>query len=240
MSAPTIPNHEHVCCMCGRSGRGAFTMPAQVVRPQIAEHIARAHPDRWTPTGRICHACLNRERLDFVTERLIEEKGALSGVEEEVAKKAGLHLTIARNIDQQFRDGITFGQHAADGVARVGGSWTFVISFIVFLCVWMATNTFVLRQASFDPYPYILLNLVLSCLAALQAPIIMMSQNRQGERDRLESTHDYETDLKAEIEIASLHDKIDHLLHAQWERMVDLQEMQIDLLTEIAGRPRRR
>ena len=111
---------------------------------------------------------------------------------------------------------------------------------MVLLVVWMLTNTYLLRQASFDPYPYILLNLVLSCLAALQAPILMMSQNRQAERDRLESSHDYETDLKAEIEIASLHDKVDHLLHAQWERMVELQEMQIDLLTEIAGRPRRR
>jgi uncharacterized membrane protein len=100
----------------------------------------------------------------------------------------------------------------------------------------MIANTFLLRQSSFDPYPYILLNLVLSCLAALQAPIIMMSQNRSSERDRLESTHDYETDLKAEIEIASLHDKIDHLLNAQWERMVELQQVQIDLLTEITGR----
>jgi uncharacterized membrane protein len=102
----------------------------------------------------------------------------------------------------------------------------------------MAVNSLALRQEAFDPYPYILLNLVLSCLAALQAPIIMMSQNRQAERDRVESSHDYETDLKAEIEIASLHDKIDHLLHVQWERMVELQEMQMDLLTEIAHRPR--
>ena len=103
----------------------------------------------------------------------------------------------------------------------------------------MPANTFALRSAAFDPYPYILLNLVLSCLAALQAPIIMMSQNRASERDRVESTHDYETDLKAEIEIASLHDKVDHLLHAQWERMVELQEMQMDLLTELTRRSHR-
>jgi uncharacterized membrane protein len=102
----------------------------------------------------------------------------------------------------------------------------------------MIANTFLLHSAIFDPFPYILLNLVLSCLAALQAPIIMMSQNRASARDRLESTHDYETDLKAEIEIASLHDKVDHLLHAQWERMVELQEMQIELLTELTRRPR--
>jgi uncharacterized membrane protein len=240
MSAPTTTTQEHACCMCGTRGHGAAMLAAAAVRPQVAEHIARRHADRWVGTGHICRRCLDRERLDYVTERLTQEKGALSSVEEEVAKKAGLHLTIARNIDQQFQEGITFGQRAADAVARVGGSWAFVSSFMVLLVAWMFTNTYLLRQTSFDPYPYILLNLVLSCLAALQAPILMMSQNRQAERDRLESNHDYETDLKAEIEIASLHDKVDHLLHAQWERMVELQEMQIDLLTEIAGRPRRR
>jgi uncharacterized membrane protein len=155
-----------------------------------------------------------------------------------VAKKAGMHLTIARDIDAQFQASTTVGQRAADTVARVGGSWAFVLSFLFFLVVWMAINTFALRAGAFDPYPYILLNLVLSCLAALQAPIIMMSQNRASERDRVESTHDYETDLKAEIEIASLHDKVDHLLHAQWERMVELQEMQMELLTELTRRPR--
>jgi uncharacterized membrane protein len=215
-------------------------IPAEVVRPQIAQHIAARFPDRWTGTGHVCRDCLNAQRLDYVTTRLTEEKGALTSVEQEVAKKAGLHLTIARDIDAQFESGITFGQRAADDVARVGGSWAFVVSFLVLLAVWMVANTLLLQQRSFDPYPYILLNLVLSCLAALQAPIIMMSQNRQAERDRLESSHDYETDLKAEIEVASMHDKIDHLLHAQWERMVELQEMQIDLLTEIAGRSRRR
>jgi uncharacterized membrane protein len=208
------------------------------VSPEVAAHIAHTFPERWTETGRICRTCLSRERLHYVTDRLTEEKGALSTVEEEVAKKAGLHLTIARDIDAQFQSSATFGQRAADNVARVGGSWVFVTSFVMFLVVWMIANTFLLHSAIFDPFSYILLNLVLSCLAALQAPIIMMSQNRASARDRLESTHDYETDLKAEIEIASLHDKVDHLLHAQWERMVELQEMQIELLTELTRRPR--
>jgi len=175
-----------------------------------------------------------------VTQRIRQERGQLSAVEAEIANKAGQHLLIARNVDEQFRQGITFGQRAADAVARVGGSWAFVLSFSFFVVAWMALNTWVLMQRSFDPYPYILLNLVLSCLAAIQAPIIMMSQNRMAERDRLESMHDYETDLKAEIEIASLHDKVDHLLHTQWERLIEMQELQMDLLTEIAGKPRRR
>ncbi len=236
----TPVNEERPCRLCGRTALRGTMVPATGVRPQVAAHVARHFPDRWTGTGYVCHACLNRERLDFVTERLTEEKGALSSVEQEVAKKAGLHLMLARDIDAQFEANVTVGQRAADTVARVGGSWAFVLSFIVLLGVWMVANTLVLHQGAFDPYPYILLNLVLSCLAALQAPIIMMSQNRASERDRVESTHDYETDLKAEIEIASLHDKVDHLLHTQWERLIELQEMQLDLLTELAGKPPRK
>jgi len=233
-------NHtrEAACTLCSKTFPRRNMLANAAVRSQVAEHIAHSYPERWTETGRICRTCLNRERLHYVTDRLTEEKGTLSGVEEEVAKKAGMHLTIARDIDAQFQAATTFGQRAADTVARVGGSWAFVLSFLVLLVVWMAINTFALRNTAFDPYPYILLNLVLSCLAALQAPIIMMSQNRSSERDRVESTHDYETDLKAEIEIASLHDKVDHLLHAQWERMVELQEMQMELLTELTRRPR--
>ena len=230
---------EATCTLCGKTFPRRSMLANAAVRPQVAAHIAQSFPERWTESGRICRTCLSRERLHYVTARLVEEKGTLSGVEEEVAKKAGLHLTIARDIDAQFQTSATFGQRAADNVARVGGSWSFVLSFLFFLVVWMAINTFALRNAAFDPYPYILLNLVLSCLAALQAPIIMMSQNRASERDRVESTHDYETDLKAEIEIASLHDKVDHLLHAQWERMVELQEMQMELLTELTRRPHR-
>ena len=225
------------CVLCGQR-RGLLR--AESVRPQVAAHIGARHPERWTGGGAICRDCLNRERLEYVTARLTQERGALSDVETEIAKKAGQHMLIARNIDEQFRGAATFGQRAADGVARVGGSWGFVLSFSFFVVGWMAFNTWMLVQRAFDPYPYILLNLVLSCLAAIQAPIIMMSQNRMAERDRLESMHDYETDLKAEIEIASLHDKVDHLLHTQWERLIEMQELQMDLLTEIAGKPRRR
>ena len=234
-------NHvrEATCTLCDKTFPRRNMLANAAVRPQVATHIAHNFPERWTETGRICRTCLSRERLHYVTDRLTEEKGTLSGVEEEVAKKAGMHLTIARDIDAQFQAATTFGQRAADTVARVGGSWAFVLSFLVLLVVWMAINTFALRNTAFDPYPYILLNLVLSCLAALQAPIIMMSQNRSSERDRVESTHDYETDLKAEIEIASLHDKVDHLLHAQWERMIELQEMQMELLTELTRQTRR-
>jgi uncharacterized membrane protein len=232
-------HHDARCQLCGATRHGSTFVRGESVPPQVAKHLAQHHASAWTGTGYVCRRCLDTARIDYVTERLREEKGALSSVESTVAEKAGQHLTIARNIDDEFARTATLGQRAADAVARVGGSWAFVSGFLVALAVWMGLNAFVLRAPTFDPYPFILLNLVLSCVAALQAPIIMMSQNRQAERDRVESKHDYETDLKAEIEIASLHDKVDHLLHAQWERMVELQQMQIELLTEIAAHPRR-
>jgi len=234
-------NHGQLyeCTLCGHRGRREQFFRTDAVRGQVAEHIAAHHPERWPGTGRICRRCLNSERSDYVQTRLRQERGALSTVEATVAEKAGQHLVIARDIDEQVRRNTSLGQRAADSVARVGGSWAFVSGFMAFLVAWMAVNTMLLRRTAFDPYPYILLNLVLSCLAAIQAPIIMMSQNRQSERDRLESAHDYETDLKAELEIASLHDKMDHLLHTQWERLIELQEMQLELLHEVAGRVRR-
>ena len=109
----------------------------------------------------------------------------------------------------------TMGDRIADTIARVGGSWTFILSFILFLIVWTTANLWLLGQESFDPYPFIFLNLVLSMVAALQAPVIMMSQNRQGERDRLDAAHDYEVNLKAEIEIMALHEKLDELRHSE-------------------------
>jgi len=209
-------NHvrEATCCLCDKTFPRRNMLANAAVRPQVAAHIAHNFPERWTEIGRICRTCLNRERLHYVTDRLTEEKGTLSGVEEEVAKKAGLHLTIARDIDAQFQASTTFGQRAADTVARVGGSWVFVLSFLVLLVVWMAINTFALRSGAFDPYPYILLNLVLSCLAALQAPIIMMSQNRQSQKDRLRADLDYEVNLKNELLLT----EIRSLLHEKHRR----------------------
>ena len=225
-------NHtrEATCTLCSRTFPRRNMLANIAVRPQVAEHIAHSYPERWTEAGRICHTCLSRERLHYVTDRLIEEKGTLSGVEEQVAQKAGMHLTIARDIDAQFQASTTFGQRAADTVARVGGSWVFVLSFLFFLVVWMAINTFALRSGAFDPYPYILLNLVLSCLAALQAPVIMMSQNRMAAKDRIDARHDYEVNLKAEMEIMQLHAKLDELQHNAWRRLIELQERQLEAL----------
>lgn len=133
----------------------------------------------------------------------------------------------------------TFGERIADKVAEFGGSWTFILSFFFILLCWIALNTFVLTQAPFDPYPYILLNLVLSCLAALQAPVIMMSQNRQEIKDRQRSQKDYLINLKAEIEVRRLHEKVDLLMEEQYRHLFDIQKQQLVILEDLQAEVRK-
>jgi uncharacterized membrane protein len=143
---------------------------------------------------------------------------------------------VARDVNRAFLDDRTFGQQMADRIAAFGGSWPFIGLFMLFLAVWMALNSLLLaRRGPFDPYPYILLNLILSSLAALQAPVIMMSQNRQGERDRLNAANDYEVNLKAEVEIRALHDKLDVLRESDWAELVRLQQVQIQMLERLVA-----
>lgn len=160
---------------------------------------------------------------------------------DERTKKVARHLTerthIAKNTAKEFADKATAGQRAADAVASFGGSWTFISIFAAVLCAWIVLNSFILIQhdKTFDPYPYILLNLVLSMLAAIQAPIILMSQNRQAEKDRLSAEHDYEVNLKAELEIMLLHEKIDFLRENQWAELLSMQKAQLQRLEELTN-----
>lgn len=142
---------------------------------------------------------------------------------------------ITRNTNKEFDEQLTFGQRLADKVAAFGGSWTFIMIFASVLLTWVILNTFILakRNEAFDPYPYILLNLFLSMLAAIQAPVIMMSQNRQAAKDRLDAAHDYEVNLKAEMEIETLHEKLDELREQKWAELVEMQQEQIRLLTKL-------
>lgn len=226
---------KSACALCAKEFPERQLIGARSLRSATFEFIAARSPDSWTDTSMICKPCLARERFEFLMSRMIEEKGELSAVEAEIAEKASKHETLAEDIERQFDAQSSFGQRIADRVADVGGSWPFVLTFFVLLLTWAAVNSLVLRKDAFDPYPYILLNLFLSCLAAVQAPIIMMSQNRVARRDRLQADQDFRINLKAELEIASLHEKLDHLLHSQWQRMVELQELQIDLLNEITA-----
>lgn len=142
---------------------------------------------------------------------------------------------VTRNVNKEFDDQLTFGQRLADNVAKFGGSWTFIIIFGLILLTWVFLNSVVLARLNnaFDPYPYILLNLFLSMLASIQAPIIMMSQNRQATKDRMDAAHDYEVNLKAEMEIETLHQKLDELRDKQWAELVEMQQEQIRLLTKL-------
>ena len=158
---------------------------------------------------------------------------------DERAQKVARHIAgrkhIARNVAKDFDAKPSFGQRAADAVASFGGSWTFVGLFAATMLVWVGLNAFLLlsRGQTFDPYPYILLNLFLSMLAAIQAPIILMSQNRQSEKDRISAEHDYEVNLKAELEIMLLHDKIDLLRETQWAELLQIQKEQLKLLASL-------
>jgi uncharacterized membrane protein len=225
-------NDRHDCAVCGKTFPTRDLVPAAAVRDIVSAAIARDHPN-WSPESFICRPDLGHYRTNYVHGLLESEKGELTNLEQEVLHSIQDHEVLAKNVDAEFEQKWTVGERLADRIATFGGSWAFLISFGVFLALWIAINTVVLVVRPPDPYPFILLNLILSCLAAMQAPIIMMSQNRQEAKDRIRSQHDYQVNLKAELEIRHLHDKIDHLLSHQWERLAQIQEIQLDLLSEL-------
>ena len=155
--------------------------------------------------------------------------------EQRVIERLTQRLHVSRNVNREFEETTTVGQRLADRIASFGGSWTFILLFLSLLLFWIGLNTLVLTRVGtpFDPYPYIFLNLILSMLAALQAPVIMMSQNRYAAKDRVAAEHDYEVNLKAELEILALHQKIDTLREQQWVELVAMQQQQIGLLTRL-------
>ena len=173
------------------------------------------------------------QKLDDIAKKLL---GMPYEALDERTKKVARHIAgrkhIVRNVSKEFEAQITVGQRAADAVARFGGSWTFIGIFATIMLAWVALNSFILvnYNKSFDPYPYILLNLFLSMLASIQAPIILMSQNRHAEKDRLDAEHDYEVNLKAEFEIMLLHEKIDLLREGQWSELLAIQQEQLKLI----------
>ncbi len=158
----------------------------------------------------------------------------MTEIEKEVIQSLSEQEVLSKNIDEEYRENLTVGDKLADNFASFGGSWPFIIIFGIILAVWIAVNSIALFWRPFDPYPFILLNLVLSTLAALQAPIIMMSQNRQEAKDRLRSENDYRLNLKAELEIRIISEKVDFLLTRQWQRMLEIQQIQIELMEELS------
>ncbi len=223
------------CFICGKLFPPGKISPVGTIRPKVLREIEKDHPEVQL-TSYICQEDLADYRVRYVQNLLIGEKGELSHLEEGVLESLKQQDLMSQEVHADFEGKLTLGQKLADGIATFGGSWTFLISFFAFLLIWIGINTFLLLTKPFDPYPFILLNLLLSCLAAIQAPVIMMSQNRQEAKDRVRAEHDYQINLKAELEIRHLHEKMDHLLLQQWERLVEIQQVQIELLEELSAK----
>lgn len=182
---------------------------------------------------------LNIYRKKYLEALLEKELGEITSLEEEVLDSIHENELVSSNIESELRENLQLGEKVADKIATFGGSWTFILSFFLFIILWMAVNVYLVATRPFDPYPFILLNLMLSCLAAIQAPIIMMSQNRKEAKDRQRSEYDYKVNLKAELEIRLLHEKIDHLIVQQNQRMLEIQQIQVDLMEDILNRSKK-
>ena len=227
-----------LCQICKGQKKLTEVIPAELVREAVVETIRKTYPD-WSSSGFICISDLNQFRANYVKNVLEKEKGEISTIEEQVIRSVKENELLSKNINTEFEQKLTFGERLADKIADFGGSWNFIVIFGGVLLLWVAINSMILIWRPFDPYPFILLNLVLSCLAAVQAPVILMSQNRQESRDRLRSEHDYLINLKAELEIRHLHEKIDHLLMNQWQRLLEIQQIQMELMEELAHKTAR-
>src|SRR5215469_12929835 len=221
-----------ICEICKKSKSPHNGMVAELIRPSLLQFIRKKFPDLDSKAF-ICFDDLGNFRSDYIKEVLEDEIGELSALDHEVIESLQQQEILSSDISKQFERKLTFGERLSDRIAEFGGSWKFILSFMAALIGWILLNAVLLLNRGFDPYPFILLNLVLSCLAAIQAPVIMMSQNRAEARDRLRAENDYKVNLKAELEIRHLHEKIDHLLQRQYNRLFEIQQIQIELLEEI-------
>lgn len=209
---------------------------ATAVRPTIMTLIKADHPAFDESKGLLSLSELSFYREKYIADYLKSEIADLSDLEHTVVKSLQDNSLLSDRADLEGDTNITTGQRLADNVARFGGSWRFIILFGLFLAIWIMINALLLSNKGFDPYPFILLNLMLSCLAAIQAPLIMMSQNRQEEKDRQRAKKDYMINLKLEMEIRLLHEKLDHLLMHQQQKLLEIQQFQIEMMNDIYNR----
>lgn len=223
-------NAKSPCALTGRELPRRQLINLETVRPNLAERVRRDHPD-LPPDALIAKSELARYRSLYVEELLRDETGDISDLDRRVADSLATNEMLSENVEEEFAEKRTFGEIVSDHLASFGGSWMFIISFLMLLGVWIAFNL-ARGTETFDPYPFILLNLILSCVAALQAPVIMMSQKRQEAKDRLRSLNDYQVNLKAELEIRHLHEKLDHLISKQWQRLAEIQQLQLEIMQD--------
>jgi uncharacterized membrane protein len=220
------------CAISGKDYPADELYQGSAIRKSLLGLIRKDHPD-FTSNSYISLDELNNYRKKYLEMLIAEEVGELSNLESEVVNAIARNKLVSDNIEVELDKKLTFGQRLSDRIADFGGSWKFIIFFFAALFIWIAINIFVLVKKPFDPYPFILLNLILSCLASIQAPIIMMSQNRKEARDRLRSENDYKINLKAELEIRVIHEKLDHMVAHQNQKMLEIQEIQADFLEDI-------
>ncbi len=225
-------NAVGICQITGKSLPKEDLVGGASIREPIIRLIKQKYPG-FDTAGYISVSELNHFRHEYIRTLVVKEKGELDQLENEVLEHLHAAEIISRNVEEDTEAALGLGDRISDRVARFGGSWTFILTFFAVLIVWLVGNSLVLLYRPFDPYPFILLNLILSCIAAIQAPIIMMSQNRQESKDRLRSEHDYQVNLKSELEIRQLHEKLDHLITRQVQRLLEIQEVQLEYLEDI-------
>ncbi|MCW1884336.1 DUF1003 domain-containing protein [Luteolibacter flavescens] len=232
----TDPSDNRTCAISGKTVAASDCIPCASLRPSLLAFIRKKHPELSDDE------CISRDILPelkaaFVEEALSEEIGEITDLERNVIESIREHEVISEHPDDtEELSTRSFGDRLADRIASFGGSWKFIIIFATFIFGWILLNVVILTTKQPDPYPFILLNLLLSCLAAFQAPVIMMSQNRGEARDRKRAEQDYQINLKAELEIRHLHEKLDHLLHHHGERLLEIQTIQTELLRQLVDR----
>jgi uncharacterized membrane protein len=221
------------CQICREQKKKTDLVSAESIHISIINKIIEEYPT-LSLQGYICHTDLNRFRKEYVREILEKEKNEFASLKDadKLTVKEGDHLP--KNINVAFDKELTFGEHLADKIAGFAGSWIFIAMFAGLIFLWVILNSYLLLYRPFDPYPYILLNLVLSVLTAIQAPIIIMSQNRQEMRDRLHDERDYQVSIHTDLEIHRLHTKIDYLMTSQGQRLMEIQNIQTELMEELA------
>jgi uncharacterized membrane protein len=213
---------------------GRERVSAKTIRPAILNMMVMEHPG-FDDNAHCSITELNMYRQKFIQDYLLKEVGEISVLEDTVLNSLQKKEMLVNKIEDADEK-VTLGQRLADRVATFGGSWTFILSFGSFLLLWIIINALFLLNKAFDPYPFILLNLILSTIAALQAPVIMMSQNRQEEKDRERAKKDYMINLKSELEIRMLHEKLDHLIIHQQHELLEIQKVQIEMMNDILNK----
>lgn len=220
-----------VCQICNQEKHPLDVVPLNIVNKHILNIILK-ECSQCSVEGYICISDLNNFRSKYIKNLLRTEKVKYSKLDRQIIKNLEEGEILSKNTNVDFDSKSTFGERFSDKLADFAGSWFFITGFILVLLGWIALNSLFLISKAFDPYPYILLNLMLSCIAAIQAPVILMSQNRQEKKDRMHNEYDYQVNLKAELEIRLLHEKIDHMSRYQLKKVMEIQKIQMEMIED--------